>query len=299
MKMQKVMTLQGHQGAVNVAEFNKSGEYVATGGADRSVKLWNPQSGLCVKTYSGHGKEVLGIAISPDNTKFASVGGDKAAVLWDVATGRSIRKFTGHGARINDVGFNFDASVIVTGSYDATVRFWDCRAQSYTPIQILSEAKDSVSSIQVTKQEVLSASIDGKLRVYDIRMGMCNVDDVGHSITSARFSNDENCILASTLDGVIRLFDKENGELLASYKGHKNTDYKIISTLSNDDAYVVSGSEDGRICFWDLVEGTMVNSIAAHGTGAMGKLVTSVTYHPTDDTLITTSTDGLCHVYSK
>ncbi|KAI9351996.1 WD40-repeat-containing domain protein [Obelidium mucronatum] len=299
MKMKKISTLQGHVGTVNIAVFNTSGEYVATGGADRNVKLWNPKTGLCVKTYSGHGKEVLGLAISQDNTKFTSAGGDKAVILWDVATGRSIRKFNGHSARINDVDFNFDSSVIVSGSYDATVRFWDTKASTSAPIQVLTEAKDSISSIHVTKHEILTASVDGHLRVYDIRMGMCSVDDVGHSITSARFSNDENCLLASSLDGVIRLFDKENGEMLASYKGHKNTEYKIVSTLSNDDAYVVSGSEDGRICFWDLVEGTLESSIAAHGAGALGRLVTSVAYHPKDDALVSTSADGLCHVFSK
>ena len=39
-----------------------------------------------------------------------------------------------------------------------------------------------------------------------------------------------------------------------SYKGHSNSDYKLDSCLSHDDAHVVSGSEDGRVCFWDLVE---------------------------------------------
>ena len=44
---------------------------------------------------------------------------------------------------------------------------------------------------------------------------------------------------------------------LSSYKGHKNSDYKLDSSLSHDDAHVVSGSEDGRVCFWDLVEVSM------------------------------------------
>ncbi|KAJ3236207.1 WD repeat-containing protein 83 [Chytriomyces hyalinus] len=293
--MKRINTLKGHTGAVNVAVFNKGGDYVATGGADKTVKLWNPASALCVKTYTGHGYEVLDIAISSDNAKFTSVGGDKAALLWDVGTGKVIRRFTGHAARINSCAFNADATVIVTGSYDATVKFWDCRAQTYTPIQTLSDAKDSVSSIHLTAQEILTGSIDGKLRVYDIRMGMCTVDDVGHSITSARFSNDENCMLVSSLDGTIRLFDKENGEMLASYKGHKNTDYKVISTLSNDDAHVLSGSEDGRIYVWDLVEGDMVETITAHGSGATGRLVTCVAYHPKEDAFVSTSTDSQCH----
>ena len=39
-----------------------------------------------------------------------------------------------------------------------------------------------------------------------------------------------------------------------SYKGHKNEDYKLDSLLSHTDAHVVSGSENGKIYFWDLVE---------------------------------------------
>ena len=42
--------------------------------------------------------------------------------------------------------------------------------------------------------------------------------------------------------------------LCCSYKGHKNQDYKLDSCLSHDDAHVVSGSEDGTVCFWDLIE---------------------------------------------
>ena len=41
---------------------------------------------------------------------------------------------------------------------------------------------------------------------------------------------------------------------MCSYKGHSNCDYKIDSCLTHDDAHVISGSEDGKIYFWDLVE---------------------------------------------
>ena len=41
---------------------------------------------------------------------------------------------------------------------------------------------------------------------------------------------------------------------VCSYKGHCNSDYKLDSCLSHDDAHVISGSEDGMILLWDLVE---------------------------------------------
>ena len=47
--------------------------------------------------------------------------------LWDVATGKTIRRFLGHTHRVNATDFNSDASVLATGSYDASVRLWDCK----------------------------------------------------------------------------------------------------------------------------------------------------------------------------
>lgn len=109
---------------------------------DRNIILWNPHSGVRVKTYVGHGYDVRDASVSSDNAKFASCGGDKQAggaacgcswrlqvtdspsnvnakpllvliltfsvfhaqvFLWDVSTGRFVRKFKGHDAVVNAV----------------------------------------------------------------------------------------------------------------------------------------------------------------------------------------------------
>ena len=61
-------------------------------------------------------------------------------------------------------------------------------------------------------------------------------------------------MLVSSMDSTLRLLDKDSGELLGEYSGHKNSEYRIDSCMNHTDTHVVSGSEDGRICFWDLVE---------------------------------------------
>lgn len=78
--------------------------------------------------------------------------------------------------------------------------------------------------------------------------------DIPEPITSVSFSKDGNCILASSLDDTVRLMDRANGGLLNAYKGHVNNKYKIRSCLSNSDAHVIAGSEDGKIYIWDLIE---------------------------------------------
>lgn len=67
------------------------------------------------------------------------------------------------------------------GSFDATVRLWDCKSQSHKSIQVFEESKDSVSSLHVAGHEIVTGSVDGRIRLYDLRMGMVYVDLVGRT----------------------------------------------------------------------------------------------------------------------
>lgn len=57
---------------------------------------------------------------------------------------------------MNAVDFNEEGTVLASGSYDATIRLWDCRSQLRAPIQILEEPKDSVTSIQIKGSDLLA-----------------------------------------------------------------------------------------------------------------------------------------------
>eukprot|EP00850_Spirogloea_muscicola_P008092 SM000042S15359 [mRNA] locus=s42:552851:555388:- [translate_table: standard] len=243
--------------------------------------------------------------------------------LWDVATTRVVRKFCGHDGevavirlpefksvlsrssarlsnaarnglpQVNAVKFSDTSAVVVTGGYDRSVRAWDCRSRSIDPIQVIDPFSDSVSSVALTKSEIVAGSVDGSVRSLDIRMGRVVSDHLGRPVTSVSLSNDGNCVLAGCLDSTVRLLDKASGELLNEYKGHVNESYKLDSCLSNTDAHVISGSEDGRICFWDLVDARMT-SINGH-TAA----VTGVSYHPKECCLLTSSVDGSVAVWKR
>lgn len=71
--------------------------------------------------------------------------------------------------------------MVFTGSYDATVRLWDTKSSSTKPIQVFEEARDSVMSVAVREHEVFAGGVDGRVRVYDLRMGLVYVDVVGRA----------------------------------------------------------------------------------------------------------------------
>jgi mitogen-activated protein kinase organizer 1 len=148
---------------------------------------------------------------------------------------------------VNAVAYNEESTVVFSACLDGCVRAWDTKGQSNTqPIQVrvcvfqysshynytqtMDEATDSVLSVCVSDHEILTGSADNRVRRYDLRTGKMTVDFVGGSlcclfiylfiiylasVTCVSFTRDSQCTLVSTMDGHVRLLDKDNGELLA------------------------------------------------------------------------------------
>lgn len=79
---------------------------------------------------------------------------------------------------VNCVKFNEESTVAISGSVDTTVRCWDCRSKKAEAFQIMDEGKDSICSVQVTDHEILTGSLDCKIRRYDIRNGQLVSDEM-------------------------------------------------------------------------------------------------------------------------
>ncbi|KAK7559199.1 mitogen-activated protein kinase organizer 1 [Phyllosticta citricarpa] len=261
---QQIASLSGHNGPVHALTYSAGlGQYVLTGSSDRTIRLFNATKASLVQSYTGHGYEVLDIAVTEDNARFASCGGDKSVFVWDVATAKTLRRLAGHVGRVNGVAWAAAADVLVSGSFDATVKLWDLKSQSTKPLMTLDEARDGVSSVAAVEHQIFAGSVDGRVRTYDIRMGMVYEDVVGHSVTSITPTKIADSALVSSLDSTLRLMDLANGKLLQAFKSpdYTNTAYRIRSTLANKDATALSGSEDGAIVAWDVVSGEVMHTL--------------------------------------
>ena len=114
---------------------------------------------------------------------------DKTVILWDVSTGQAVRKYRGHLATVNSVKFNEESTVALSGSMDTTIRCWDCRSKKPDAFQIMDDAKDSISSVQVSEHEILAGSLEGRIRRYDIRNGEMVSDEMGRKTLVYSSSN--------------------------------------------------------------------------------------------------------------
>ena len=92
-------------------------------------------------------------------------------------------------------------------------------------------------------------------------------------------------LVNSSGNSTIKLFDKENGELLQEFEGHSHKgDFRIEVVLDNTDQKVFAGSEDGNVYVWSLVEGTLLTRLQHNtdtSTNSRNLVVSSLSFHPT------------------
>ena len=68
------------------------GSYAISSGSDKKIKLWNPQTGLLLKTYGGHANEVTDAIGSCDSCHILSASLDRSIIYWDVTTAQPLRR---------------------------------------------------------------------------------------------------------------------------------------------------------------------------------------------------------------
>lgn len=192
--------------------------------------------------------------------------------------------------------FNEEATLIFSASIDGTVKIWDVKSREYDPIQVLDEAKDSVTSIALGNHELMTTSLDQRVRTYDIRYGKLSEDFIGHNLTYINISHDQQCFLVGTLSNQMMLFDKINGKLLQTFVDYTNSTYMIENALSNDDQFIYSGSEDGRLICWNLLSAKQ--TCAVEHEPNTRKSVNTLSHHPKEEKLLTAQ-EGNIYIWKK
>ena len=91
-----LQTLEGHTDLVNSVALTPDGRRALSGSKDKTLRLWDLDTGACLKTLEGHTDWVHSVALTPDGRRALSGSGDKTLRLWDLDTGACLKTLEGH-----------------------------------------------------------------------------------------------------------------------------------------------------------------------------------------------------------
>ncbi|EDV25362.1 uncharacterized protein TRIADDRAFT_24498, partial [Trichoplax adhaerens] len=117
-------TLEGHERAVTCLKIANG--QIISGSVDRNIMFWDFRTGECIRkldwiTSEGHTAPIR--CLQADHWRIVSAADDKTIKVWCLKSGKRLATFVGHQDGVTHLQFN--DRVIVSGSYDTSVRLWD------------------------------------------------------------------------------------------------------------------------------------------------------------------------------
>ena len=115
--------LAGHRGPVNAVQMR--GNLLASASGDGMSKLWNIESGVCIKEFSSRDRGLACVEFSEDGRTIFAGGNDQVIYEYDTSTGKVVRQLRGHKGLVRSLHLDSANARIVSGSYDMSVKVWD------------------------------------------------------------------------------------------------------------------------------------------------------------------------------
>jgi small GTP-binding protein len=139
-----------------------------SGSSDTAVRVWDVETGRCMRILEGHTDSVTSVAWGRDNRRSLSGAADKTVRVWDVETGRCLRILEGHTANIQSVAWSADQRYVLSGADDRTARLWD--AETGQCLVVLKGHSGSVVSVAWSTDpcRAFSGGDDHSIRIWNL-----------------------------------------------------------------------------------------------------------------------------------
>ena len=292
----EIALLTGHTERVNAVAFSPDSKMLISGSHDKTVRLWNVETGELLHTLEDHTDYVLAVAFSPDGNKFASSDGDFTIRLWDTHRKQMLHAmipFDGFVHRSNeafwvyDIAFSIDGKTLASADRNNRVRLWDVDTGKHLLNIGVGGQGWGAKAVAYSSDSVTLASGDGSgyVKLWGARTGEFwqTVGYHRYGVNSVAFSPDGNILASGGNDNRLILWDAFTGEQLRTLEGHKNGILGI--TFSPDGRTIVSVSWT-QIKFWDPNTGVNLHTIQGHT-----RSVFSANFSP-DGTLLASGDSG-------
>ena len=204
-------TSLGHEAEITAIVISPDSQFIASGSADTTIKIWNLETGklICtfgsLLTWKAHKAGISTLAFSPIAQTLASSSSDGTIKLWNLRTRECSQTIKGYASCL---AFSPDGQTLAAGGWDRNIKLRQL-SNPDNPI-ILAGHFNSINAIAFSPDgaTVVSASADGNVKFWNASTGEHLHTLSGHlnSVTCLCFSSDGETIISGSLDKTVKIW---------------------------------------------------------------------------------------------
>jgi WD40 repeat protein len=206
--------------------FNTLGDTLATGGADKLVKLWSIKNKKIHEATSLKSKtnSICALSFSIDNDYLMACTTDHRATLYRLKGQiKAQLSFEAHKDLITSTKFSFSQRQVITASHDFFIKFWDINKGD---ISRSINSKSKVFDMHISRSEthVVSGHNDCSVKIWNTRtkdMVFQLEDAHADPVSCVRFTPDEMTIVSMSKDDCLKVWDLRMQKLLHTFEHDK------------------------------------------------------------------------------
>lgn len=276
----------GHTNFVTAIAFSPDGRFLATGGKDNTVKIWDAAAGQELKSITIGTVFLRSVAFSPDGKRFAAVSDDNLK-LWDVETGRVVKILSTEAKWMDGLTFSPDGTTLAAADRNASVKIWDIGSGAVAAREpkILAGHKSFIATLAFSPdgKTLASGGGDAFVKLWDVAGGRerktINTESSRENYISAlAFSANGEVLASGGKDEILNVWNAASGERLKSVRAAQGQIHQ--AAFSPDGRTFATAGEDKTIKLWDAVSWRLLKIISGHSDA-----VTSLGFSPDGKTL--------------
>ncbi|WWC72509.1 uncharacterized protein I206_106471 [Kwoniella pini CBS 10737] len=245
-----VKTISRFKDTARSGEFRKDGKLLVAGDDEGQIQVFDINSRAVLRTMKEHNQPVRVTHFSPHSPQIVSGSDDTTVKLWDLSTQTCLNTLSSHTDYVRSVKFHpSNPSLLLSGSYDSTIRLHDVRLPEDTSNVItMRHGGSPVEDIGIFDSGGIGISVGGPiLRLWDLTMSnkcLRALSNHQKTITCLSFDGEKKRVLTGSLDTMVKIYDIEDWKVVHTMRYPA----PILSlAVSPDDTHIAAGLTDGTL----------------------------------------------------